>query len=75
MKLFALAGAMFALATAGGCASSTEQAQPPADGKPVYRTGSNVPAARTTGNQPGLTNIDQQTIEDLQRRPARAGGN
>ena len=74
MKRIVLAGAMCALAIAGGCASSPEPPEAQADGKPVYRTGSNIPSTRSAGETPGLSTGDRQVIEDMQRRPTRQSG-
>ncbi len=59
-----------ALAALAGCAAPDEQAGNEAYRAPVYRTGSNLPAGRETGEAPKeLSAAERRTIEDLQNRP------
>ncbi len=62
--------AVAALVALTGCAASDQQAENEAYRAPVYRTGSNLPAGRETGEAPReLSAAERRTIEDLQNRP------
>lgn len=62
--------AIAALIAVAGCAAPDKPAENEAYRAPVYRTGSNLPAGRETGEPPReLTAGERRTIEDLQNRP------
>jgi len=70
MIRFLLIAAAAALAALTGCAAPDQQAANEAYRAPVYRTGSNLPAGRETGEAPKeLSAGERKTIEDLQNRP------
>ena len=59
----------------GGCASPEQQAAEEAYRAPVYRTGSNLPAGRASGeSSKELSAADRKTVEDLQNRNRTPGG-
>jgi hypothetical protein len=67
LPLFAAFAALIAVA---GCAAPDQQAGNDAYRAPVYRTGSNLPAGRESGEAPKeLSAGERKTIEDLQNRP------
>jgi len=65
-----LLAATAALVALAGCGSPEEKAANDAYRAPVYRTGSNLPAGRETGEAPKeLSAAERRTLEDLQNRP------
>ena len=67
--------AVAALVALTGCAAPDKQAENVAYRAPVYRTGSNLPAGRETGESPTeLTAGERRTIEDLQNQPRKPIG-
>ena len=59
-----------ALCALAGCSAPEKQAEQDAYRAPVYRTGSNLPAGRETGEAPReLSAAERRTLEDLQNRP------
>lgn len=67
-----IAGAV-ALVALAGCAT-TEPAPNAAEAykAPIYRTGSNLPAGRETGEPPAeMSAAERKGLEDLQNRPRR----
>lgn len=64
-----LVAALCAPVAVTGCASVDQQAENEAYRAPVYRTGSNLPAGRDTGESPKeLSAAERRTLEDLQNR-------
>ena len=72
LTLLASTAALVALA---GCATPEEKAASETYRAPVYRTGSNLPAGRETGENPKeLSAAERRTIEDLQNQPRKPIG-
>ena len=70
MIRFTLMSAIAALVVLGGCAAPEEKAESESYRAPVYRTGSNLPAGRETGEAPKeLSAAERRTLEDIQNRP------
>ena len=64
-----------AVATACCAAPDAKEAQEPYKA-PVYRTGSNLPAGRETGESQGreLSPAERRALEDIQNRPRQPVG-
>lgn len=66
---------LVACALAAGCAMPDDNAQADAYKAPVYRTGSNIPAGRDTGQPPSeMSAGERRALEDLQNRPRQPTG-
>jgi len=75
MIRISLLAAIAALTALAGCAAQDQQAENDAYRAPVYRTGSNLPAGRESGEAPKeLSAGERKTIEDLQNRPRTPAG-
>ena len=70
-----LLAATAALVALAGCGSPEEKAANDAYRAPIYRTGSNLPAGRETGEPAKeLSAAERRTIEDLQNQPRKPIG-
>ena len=64
-----LMSALAALVTVSACSAPDQRAEDEAYRAPVYRTGSNLPAGRETGEAPKeLSAAERKTLEDVQNR-------
>jgi hypothetical protein len=75
MNRFTLMTAFAAWVALAGCTGAEQKDESDAYRAPVYRTGSNLPAGRETGEAPKeLSPAERRTIEDLQNRPRVPSG-